>query len=62
MEEVNVDWPKRLANLVAEKNDGTRLIHVTQLNCHQEKGRAISESLRQDVSLTDLLKKTNAEK
>jgi len=50
MEEVNVEWPKRLANLVAEKNDGTRFLHVTHLNCHQAEGRAVSKLLQQDVS------------
>ena len=49
MEEVNIEWPKRLAGLVAEKDDGTRLIHVTHLNCHQQEGRAVSNILRQDV-------------
>ena len=51
MEEVNIEWPKRLANLVAEKNDGTRLLHVTHLNCHQPEGRAVSNMLQQDVSM-----------
>ena len=31
-EQVNVDWPERLAKLVAQKGDGTRLVHLTHLN------------------------------
>lgn len=50
MEEVNIEWPERLAKLVAEKNDGTRLIHVTHLNCHQPQAREYSNILRQDAS------------
>lgn len=48
MEEVNQEWPARLATLVAEKNDGTRLLHMTHLNCHQEEGRKISNILEMD--------------
>ncbi|CAK8679987.1 unnamed protein product [Clavelina lepadiformis] len=48
MDEVNVEWPKRLAQLVAEKGDGTRFIHLTNLNCHQEEGRNVSNILQQN--------------
>ena len=30
--ETNVDWPERLAKLVAAKGDGTRLVHLVPLN------------------------------
>lgn len=53
MEEVNVDWPIRLARLVAEKNDGTKLLHLTNLACHQELGRKVSKILDQNVSSSD---------
>jgi len=48
MEEVNIEWPKRLAQAVANKNDGTRLIHLSYLNCHQEEGRKLSNILQQN--------------
>ena len=35
-EMVNVEWPERLARLVAEKDDGTRLVHLVHLNCEDE--------------------------
>ena len=49
MDEVNVEWPKRLAQAVANKDDGTKLIHVSNLNCHQEEGRKASNILQQNV-------------
>jgi len=45
LEDVNLEWPKNLARMVAEKNDGTKLIHMTNLACHQEKARNISKVL-----------------
>uniref|UniRef100_H2ZAT7 NADH dehydrogenase [ubiquinone] 1 alpha subcomplex subunit 9, mitochondrial n=1 Tax=Ciona savignyi TaxID=51511 RepID=H2ZAT7_CIOSA len=55
-EEVNVDWAKRLATLVAEKNDGTRLIHLSRLNCHTPEGRKYSEILRQNYDAEQAIK------
>jgi len=56
MEEVNVEWPKRLARAVAEKDDGTRLIHVSYLNCHQEEGRKVSNILQQNWEAEQAIK------
>jgi len=56
MEEVNVEWPKRLAQAVADKNDGTRLIHVSYLNCHQEEGRKASNILQQNYEAEQAIK------
>jgi len=44
--EVYHDWPVKLAKLVAEKNDGTRLINVAHLNVHDEESRAESNILK----------------
>uniref|UniRef100_UPI00005232AA NADH dehydrogenase [ubiquinone] 1 alpha subcomplex subunit 9, mitochondrial isoform X2 n=1 Tax=Ciona intestinalis TaxID=7719 RepID=UPI00005232AA len=56
MEEVNVTWPTRLAQLVAEKNDGTRLIHLSRLNCHSDEARKHSEILKQNFEAEQNLK------
>jgi len=52
MEEVNVEWPKRLARLVEEKGDGTRLLQLTHLNCPQPDSREVSKILKQNVCET----------
>jgi len=46
MEEVNFEWPVRLAQLVADKCDDTKLIHVTNLACNQPKARQISKLIK----------------
>uniref|UniRef100_A0A6F9DLD0 NADH dehydrogenase [ubiquinone] 1 alpha subcomplex subunit 9, mitochondrial n=1 Tax=Phallusia mammillata TaxID=59560 RepID=A0A6F9DLD0_9ASCI len=56
MDEVNLDWPKRLARLVAEKGDGTRLVHLTHLNCTQEMGRDMSCLLRQNYDAENAMR------
>lgn len=43
LKEVNLDWPLRLASIVAEKNDGTRLLHVTHLNNQLSSARKLSK-------------------
>lgn len=48
LEKANLEWPLRLARLVAEKNDGTRLLHITKLNCNHAKGRKTSKLLQLD--------------
>ena len=35
----NVEWPERLARLVADKDDGTRLVHLVHLNCEDPEVR-----------------------
>ena len=50
LEDVNLEWPKNLARMVAEKNDGTKLIHMTNLACHQENARKISKVLAMQVN------------
>jgi len=45
LEEVNLEWPVKLAQLVADKGNGTKLIHITNLACHQEKARELSKVL-----------------
>lgn len=50
MEEVNFEWPVRLAQLVADKCDDTKLIHVTNLACNQPKARQISKLIKLQVS------------
>jgi len=57
MEEVNLEWPVRLAQLVADKCDGTKLIHITQLACHQPEGRKVSEMLRLQYEAEETMKK-----
>ena len=47
MGECNYDWPVRLAELCAEKNDGTKLIHLVHLNSHDAKSREESIILEQ---------------
>lgn len=46
-EEVNVAWPERLAKLVAEKGDGTRLVHLVELNAGNERLEKYSGILRE---------------
>lgn len=45
MEEVNLEWPVRLAELVADKDDGTTLVHITNLACNRPEARAHSKLL-----------------
>jgi len=45
--DVNYTWPVRLAKLVAEKGDGTKLINLSFLNAHDEKAREESVILQQ---------------
>ena len=47
MNDVNFDWPVRLAKLVAEKGDNTKLVHLTHMNAHDEKSREESIILDQ---------------
>lgn len=56
MEEVNVEWPKRLAQAVADKDDGTKLIHVSYLNCHQDENRKASKILQQNYEAEQAIK------
>lgn len=46
LEEVNLEWPMRLAQMVKDKGDGTKLIHVTNLGCHQQRARNLSKVLQ----------------
>uniref|UniRef100_UPI00193A2BAA NADH dehydrogenase [ubiquinone] 1 alpha subcomplex subunit 9, mitochondrial-like n=1 Tax=Styela clava TaxID=7725 RepID=UPI00193A2BAA len=50
LEKANLEWPLRLAKIVAEKNDGTRLLHITKLNCNHEFGRKTSKLLQLDYA------------
>jgi len=36
----NVEWPERLARLVADKDDGTRLVHLVHLNCEDPESQS----------------------
>jgi len=47
MGEVNLDWPTRLARLVAEKQDNTKLIHLVHLNSWHDRSRDESIILQQ---------------
>jgi len=46
---VNVEWPERLARLVAAKGDGTRLVHLVHLNAGNEELGKFSGVLREQA-------------
>lgn len=53
---VNYDWPVRLARLVAEKNDGTKLINLSFMNSHDEVSRGESVILQQQWAAEQKIK------
>jgi len=54
--EVNVDWPERLARLVAEKGDGTRLVHLVHLNTGNEELAKHSAILREQAEAIEKMR------
>jgi len=52
----NVEWPERLARLVAEKDDGTRLVHLVHLNCENELQQAKSGILREEAEAIERMR------
>lgn len=46
LDEVNVQWPQRLAKLIAEKDDGTRLIQLSALNCNRKESQDVSNLMK----------------
>jgi NADH dehydrogenase (ubiquinone) 1 alpha subcomplex subunit 9 len=52
----NVDWAERLATLVAEKDDGTRLIHVVHLNCEDESSQKYSKILSEQAEAIEKMR------
>lgn len=55
--EVNVDWPKRLAQLVANKGDDTRLVHLVHLNAGNEELGEYSAILREQAEAIEEMRK-----
>jgi hypothetical protein len=52
----NVEWAERLATLVAEKDDGTRLIHIVHLNCEDEESQKYSKILTEQAEAIDRMR------
>lgn len=46
LDQVNMQWPQRLARLVAEKDDGTRLIQLSALNCNRQESKDVSNLMK----------------
>lgn len=46
LDEVNMQWPQRLAKAVAEKDDGTRLIQLSALNCNRQESKDVSNLMK----------------
>jgi len=55
-EMVNVEWPERLARLVAEKDDGTRLVHLVHLNCEDEQSQSKSKILSEEAEAIERMR------
>ena len=53
---VNVEWPERLAQMVAEKGDGTRLVHLVHLNAGDEESMKHSAILREQAEAIERMR------
>ena len=53
---VNVEWPERLARMVAEKGDGTRLVHLVNLNAGDEESMKHSAILREQAEAIERMR------
>jgi len=54
--ETNVDWPERLAKLVAAKGDGTRLVHLVPLNTGNEEYCKYSKILEEHTEACEKIR------
>jgi len=54
--QTNVEWPERLAKLVAAKEDGTRLVHLVHLNCENEEAQKHSGILREQAEAIERMR------